>query len=160
MKHKLQTYIGLFALLLLTFTSCQEDYNERYLLVDNYIEFEEAVSATVAVGKNFPIINKTVAASYDAFRLQINMTGEQLTSDQNLAWRVVEEESTAVAGRDYEIENGGVLVLPASSSQAFLGVKPLNGGQNGSVLVLELVGNDFVEPMENYKRLGLRFVFP
>ncbi len=149
-----------FVLILVTGSSCQEDFNERYLMVDNYIEFEDAVSTTVAVGKNYPILTRNVTAAMEPISLQINMTGKQFANNQTLAWAVVSEESTAVEGRDYELVGGSSVVLDAQQSQTHLQIQPLASGVDGSVLVLELIGNELIKPMANYKRVGLRINYP
>lgn len=158
MRNQLYQLLAV-VMLLLTGTSCQEDFDKRYHLTDNFIEFEDAVTTTVAVGKDYPLLRKTVTAALEPVALQVNMTGTQFSSDQELRWQIVQEESTAVQGRDYDLIDNQTVTLAANSSRTQVRIQPLATGESGTILVLELVGNDHIKPMENYKRVGIQWTF-
>jgi hypothetical protein len=142
-------------------TACQKDFDERFHLEDQFIEFEDAVTTTVAVGKNYPVLTRTLSATNGSVSLQINMSGLQSGADQPLAWKVVTEESTAVEGRDFRASlNGNSVELKANSSKTNLVLEALPAtGQGSTLVVLELVGNDMIKPMEKYKRVGIRCIY-
>ena len=151
----------LFALIMaLGLSACQKDFNERYLITDNSLEFEDAVTTTFAVGKDYPIVTRTVNPGNAEVSFQVNLMGLQPTENQNLQFRIVDGETTAVEGRDFAIANGKVFTINAGSSKGNIKIQSLPTGVGTTLLVLELVGNDKVKVSKNYRRVGVRCVYP
>ncbi|NGM63372.1 hypothetical protein G5B30_15790 [Sphingobacterium sp. SGG-5] len=141
--------------------ACQEDFDLRYQLEDSYIEFEDAVTSTFAVGKDYPIISRVVEPSGDEVVLQVNMSGLQSSEDQRLTWKIIAEESTAAENVDFTIAGGDKsFVLPAHQNKGYIRLAPTSSGVGHSLLVLELVGTDKVKVSNNYKRVGVKCEYP
>lgn len=147
-------------LVLSTFFACQKDFNERYLLTDNNIEFEDAATTTVAVGKNYPIVTRTISPTNTEVSFQVNLSGSQFSEDQTLAFRIVDSETTSVEGRDFTIAGGKTFVLAKGSSKGSIKIQALGTGVGSTLLVLELVGNDKIKMSKNYSRVALRCIYP
>lgn len=152
----------LFLFIMVGTSACQKDFDSRFHLEDQFVEFEDAVTTTVAVGKDYPILTRTLSVVNPSISLQINMSGIQFGSDQQLSWRIVAEESTAVEGRDFRSASGdgNTVQLKANTSKTNLVLEALpNTGQGSTLIVLEMVGNDLIKPMEKYKRVGIRCIY-
>lgn len=148
-----------FLLVITLFTSCFKDYEERYLFVDNRVEFEAAVINPNASGRVFPLLTPL---DFDAgvVRYQVNMTGEQHATDLTLSFRVVPEESTARADIDYRLPKGNTFVIPANSSFGWVEIEVLPGGTGSPRLVLELLPTDGIKVMDRYHMIGQQILFP
>ncbi|NGF58165.1 hypothetical protein G5B00_16745 [Parapedobacter sp. SGR-10] len=154
-----KTVVALVFVLLLG--SCQEDFDLRYQLEDNYIEFEDAVTTTFIVGKDYPIISRVIKPGEDEITLQVNMSGLQSNEDQHLTWKIVAEESTAAENVDFAVIGGTKsFVLPALQSKGYIRLAPTSSGAGNTLLVLELVGTDKIKVSNNYKRVGVRCEYP
>jgi hypothetical protein len=142
--------------LVLAFSSCIEQNYPTWS--GAVVEFQDAVVRAPAAGENYPRI--TVANTVGTVNLQVNLVGAQRTSDETIAFKIVPDGTTAVAGTDFSVS--GSLVIPANSSTANAVVTILNTGAiGGSVdLLLELEGNAQLAPSENYKRVQLRITRP
>lgn len=141
-------------------SSCMEDYNERYLMNDYFVEFEEATIKSKAVEKDYVISAETIKSEGKDILVQVNLVGPQFQEDQIINYQIVEDETTAVEGRDYNIESIGKLLLKASSSIATMKISPTSTGIGETLLVLKLEGNNMIKPSENYKKIAIRCVYP
>lgn len=143
-----------FILLSVALSSCFKDYNDRALLKDNWVEFDLATSISKATGKNYSIvpgIDKITAVG----RYRVNMTGYQSPQDIRLKFKVVDEESTAIEGYHYTFPNGNDIIIPANSSFGYLEVNVLPDPSGSAVLVVELLGDENIKPMDNYKSIAI-----
>lgn len=137
-----------------TLSSCFKDYNERVLLKDNWVEFDLATSVSKASGKNYPIVpGVDKLTGYGKFR--INMTGLQSNVDQEIDFKVVEEESNAVEGYHYSFAANKKILIPANSSFGYLEIYVHPEPTGSALLVVELLPNDNFKVMENYKAIGI-----
>lgn len=145
--------------LVLAFSSCIEQNYPTWS--GAVVEFQDAVVRTPLAGTSNPAYPRiTVANTVGTVNLQVNLVGAQRTSDETIAFKIVPDGTTAVAGTDFSVS--GSLVIPANSSTANAVVTILNTGDiGGSVdLLLELEGNAQIAPSENYKRVQLRITRP
>jgi len=150
---------GILMISTIMLTSCFEDYNDRYLLTDNYVEFDEATTLTRATGKPYPIVSRTINPDVDTVFFKVNLIGRQRDSDVTLSFRVVESESTAVEDRDFRFPEGKSYVIPRKTSIGTIKVVPTEAGEGTNILVLELVASDDIAIAENYKQIGIRCVY-
>lgn len=141
-------------------SSCMEDYNERYLLKDYFVEFEEATQKSKAVGKDYVIAAETIKRFGEPVLLQVNLVAPQFEVDQLIKYRVVEEETTAVQGLDYQIDQFGELLFKANSSFSTILVWPTTKGKGETILVLQLEGNEMIKSSKNYEKIAIRCVYP
>lgn len=154
------TYILVASMLFTSFlfSSCMKDVDDDFYFRDAVVEFENATTLTKAPGKNYPLL-PILARNSGVTEYRINLLGEQLPQNQNLVFRVIPEESTAVEGEHYSLPNGNTILLPANESFGYLEVEVLDfpeGGSGTVLVVFELVGNETVRPSENYKQIGVR----
>lgn len=140
--------------LILLFTSCFKEYDDYFLITKKAVEFEDAVVVSNATGRYYPIL-PNVFTLHGTVSYQVNMFGEQSNVDQNIKYRIVDEESTAVEGKDFEFVNGDGIVIPANSSFGNLELNVLPTIEGTKILVVELVGNDEVQVSEKYKTIGI-----
>lgn len=134
------------------------------------VEFDATVLNAPAVGKPFPLLtrvpvygiamstaNPTITrTSPGVIRFRVNLVGPQSSSARTITYRVVDTETTAIAGTHYQ--TGTTLTIPANSSFGELEVTILNPGVAGTArtLVFELVGNGSdVTASTNYRFLGI-----
>lgn len=153
-----KTLLYLF-ILALACTGCFKDYNERFLLEDQYIEFEDAVPNSKLSGKNYPLL-PALNQSSGIVRYRVNMTGRQSDQDIQLSFSVVQKETTSKEGIDYELPNGNSFVIPKNSSFGYVELEVLPTGVGSTRLVLELVNNGNVQVMKNYNTIGIPIQFP
>lgn len=156
----MKNYKLLIILITLLFvSSCMEDYNERYLLKDYFVEFEEATSSSRAVGKDY-VISKGQIKPNNKILIQVNLVGPQFSSDQLVKYQVVADQTTAIQGKDYQIESLGDLVFKANTSIATIEVSPTTNGTGETILVLQLMGNNIIKSSKNYEKIAIRCVYP
>lgn len=141
--------IGVF-----TLTSCFKDYNEDFLITQKTVEFEDAAVLSHAAGKNYPVVSNIFAA-HGIVSYRINMFGEQSSVPQEILYRIVDEETTAVEGRDFRFVTGNSATVPARSSFGYLQVEVLPTIEGSRLLVVELIGNDEVVVSPAYKTIGI-----
>ncbi|MBA9079295.1 hypothetical protein [Rufibacter quisquiliarum] len=152
--------IYLFLLLLsASLTGCFEKYEDRYYFRDFMVEFDEAVTRTKVSGKIYPRVDGLDPAS-GVVKYRINLIGGQFPTEQVVQFKVVETESTAREGVHYRFPNGNSIVIPANSSFGYLAVEVLPDGSGNSQLVVELVGNQEIKPMDNFRAIGIPITFP
>lgn len=139
------------------FSSCMKDVDEGFHFKDPLVEFDLATTTSNAPGKNYPLL-PALSPNSGVTQYRINLLGEQLSENQNVAFRVVADESTAVEGEHYNLPNGHVVLLPANDSFGYLEIDVLDFElSSGTVqVVFELIGNDIVSPSENHKSIGVR----
>ncbi len=147
-------------LMLNTLFACQKDLNERYLLTDNSIEFEDAASTTVAVGKDYPIVTRTISPTNTEVSFQVNLSGTQFNEDQTFQVKLVNAETTSVENRDFSVNGDKTFTIPKGKSKGTVKVQASGTGIGSTVLVLELVGNDKIKVSKNYSKVGVRCVYP
>ncbi|MDR2284757.1 MAG: hypothetical protein LBE37_16195 [Sphingobacterium sp.] len=135
-------------------SSCQEDYNERYLIKENSIELEDAITTTLVPGKPYGIVKRKIGAA-SAVTLQVNMFGVPHNQDQSFSFRVVEDESTAISGKDYLLPNGNTFIIPKNSNKGFIQINGVPSGAGRSLLVLEILGNEQIKVAQNYKLIAI-----
>lgn len=151
-----KTLTKIIALLFLTlgFYACQEDFNERYLIKDNTIELEDAITTTLKPGKDYGVLARKITGS-NHVTLQVNMFGVPHREDQQFSFRVVEKESTAKANVDYTLPNGHAFTIQKNTNKGFIQVNGLANGTGKTLLVIEITGNDKIGVAANYKRIGI-----
>lgn len=154
MIKKKYTFL-LIALCLLFSSSCMEDFNDRYFIEDYYVEFEEATTKNVAVGEDYVISDQVLSADNQQVSIQLNLLGPTSSVEQKVAFKVSSEQTTAVSGQDYQIDDTEV-IIPGGKHSATIELKNSSSGYGESILVLELVGNDLIKPSANYKKIGIR----
>lgn len=147
----------IFAILL--FASCFKDYEERYLFVDNRVEFDAAVIHPNASGRSYPLLTP-LENDAGVVRYRVNMTGAQQAQDISLQFRVVPEESTAREDIDYRLPKGNTYVIPANSSFGWVEIEVLPGGTGSPRLVLELLPTENIKVMHRYNTIGQQILFP
>ncbi|MCH7408735.1 DUF4843 domain-containing protein [Belliella sp. DSM 111904] len=148
-------YIIFLILCSLTTTACFEVYEERYSFTDKLVEFQNAVVTNNATGRNYPLINQRTVGTVS---YQVNLIGGHMAQDQEISYRILEEESNAESGVHYSIANAGTFTIPANSSFGYIEVERLAFERPGStnfILVLELEGNENVAPSNNHMRIGI-----
>jgi hypothetical protein len=122
------------------------------------VEFQDAVARNPAPGLTFPRI--AVANTVGTVSLQVNLVAAHRANDEVITYRVVGEESTAVAGTHYN--TAGSFVIPANSSFGTVAIEVLDTGAGTGVhdLTLELEGNAGIEASKNYKKVQVRISQP
>lgn len=156
---KLLLYITC-SILLLSANACMERYDDRYYIRDYFVEFEEATTKSKAVGKDYVLSSGSITEDGETLRIQVNLVGAPLESEQVIQVRVVEEETTAEQGKDYQLSSDASIRFAPGSNIAYLEITPGTGGTGSSLLVLELTGNDLIQASENYKQLGIPCTYP
>lgn len=168
--NKLKIYF--IALLSIFLKSCIE--NEEIVFTNNLVEFDAAAynakSVVGGVAKDYPLLtripgygvavansNPTITRASGTVKLRVNLVGALSASDQEISYKVVPEESTAIAGTHYTALSGKV-TIPANSNFGEIDIPILNTGTSSATpvrLVLELEGNSGLQPSNNYKRIGV-----
>ena len=164
--RKLFSIVAITAVIFLS--SCIK--NRLTVWNDTRVEFDAATWNTNAAGLTYPVLTRVPAygvavnatnsptlltRTTAAFQLRVNLVGPQSKTDIPISYRVVDAESTAVAGVHYAAFSG-TTVIPANSSFGYITVTPRDpGATSGSkVLVLELL-NSSVKASLNYAKVGL-----
>jgi Domain of unknown function (DUF4843) len=162
--------LSLSLLLILVFSSCIK--NKEVIYDQPTIEFDAAAWNANAAGLTYPFLTRvpaygvatTTTTSLTAltrtagsFKVRVNLLGAQLKTDTEFTFRVVDTESTAVAGTHYTAFTGKG-TIPAASSFGYFDVVILNPGATTGTkdLVLELVANNNLKVSSNYAKIGLR----
>ncbi|ERJ58638.1 hypothetical protein M472_07655 [Sphingobacterium paucimobilis HER1398] len=135
-------------------TSCFKDYNEDFLITKKAVEFEDAATNSNAPGKNFPVLANLLEMN-GVTSYRVNFFGGLSSVPQQIAYRIVEEQSTAVEGRDFRFITGNSLTVPANTSFGFLQIEVLPTINGSKLLVVELIGNNEVEVSANYRTIGI-----
>lgn len=89
--------------------------------------------------------------------LRVNVVGAQAPAERSFTYRVVPDETTAVAGTHFRAVTG-TGTIPANSSFGMVEFEVLNPGVAGTapvIVVLELTSTDALKPAVNYAKLGL-----
>jgi hypothetical protein len=159
-KMKLmKTFIHTVTLLVMmvSLSSCFKNYDERYHYTAPTIEFENAVSLSKAVGKNYPILPAKQKPSSGVVKYRVNLFGTPPSQDVTLSFGVVTTETTALEGTDYRLPNGTTFTVSKGSSFGYVEVEALNTITGTPLLVLELTGTDKVKTADLYKTIGISF---
>lgn len=134
-------------------TSCFKDNDENFYFTDFTVEFQDAVVNNNAVGKSYPIIH----AADGENNIQVNLIGGLMDIDQAVGVRVVEEETTAIAGEHYTLTSNNEIQFPAQKAIGHLQVDvPALPDETDVVLVVELQASETIKASNNYKTIGLR----
>lgn len=137
----------------LLLTSCFKDKDEDFYFTDFTVEFQGAVVNNNAVGKNYPIINAIAGEN----KIQVNLIGGLLDVDQAIEAKIVENETTAIAGEHYTLTQNGNIQFPAQTAINYLNVDvPALPDNTDVVLVVELQASETIKVSNNYKTIGLR----
>ncbi len=152
--------------LILSSSCIEQDYP---LWSASVVEWDATVMNNPVLGKRFPLLirqprptfalttaDALITRSSGTVTLRVNFVSPQRDSDETITFRVVPDETTALAGTHYNI--GNTAVIPANSSWVDIPITILNpGATTGSRdLVLELEGNATITPSERYKMVGIR----
>lgn len=139
--------LGLLMLLAIGLLSCYEQ-KEDLLSRNLYVEFNEIALAPNP--ENFAI---TLPDNTGLVRAQVNLIGANIGRDEVLRFRVA-PESTAQAGIHYLL-SGETFLVASHCSMGFIDFTVLessiNQGNDVS-LILELEGNEMVQPSKKYNR--------
>jgi hypothetical protein len=141
-------------------TSCFKEL-DKVLDDATYVEFQEAIVRTVAVGKTYPLI--AVANGVGVVSTpRINLVGRQRATDTQVKYTIDQAESTAKEGVHYKINDGGTITIKANESFGTAKLEILrapvatgDAGKTFTVVLLLADGSDF-KASENYKRIGYR----
>jgi hypothetical protein len=164
--------IYFFALITLLLSSCIEQ--DELLFEDSVVEFDastwEAKSVVGGVAKNYLLLTRVpkygwptttadplIARTSGTVKLRVNLVGAQRSTAEEVTFKVVPEETTAIEGVHYTTT--GKVTIPANSSFGELEVKILNPGTSSATpvnLVLQLDGNASLPASANYSRLGIQ----
>jgi len=179
----MKKFLYLFAFAALLLNSCIE--NEEILWEGNLVEFDAATfnarSVVGGVSKDYTlltrrpqygrsvltsatggfaadtVITRTWAATNGVFRLRVNLVGAQRSEQQVVSYVVLPEETTAVQGTHYGALSGTV-TIPANSSFGYVEIPIMDPGVSSTTavrLVLELRGNEVLQPNPKYDRIGI-----
>ncbi|MBX2969774.1 MAG: DUF4843 domain-containing protein [Cyclobacteriaceae bacterium] len=167
-KLKIFVYVLPFVFLI----SCIE--NEKTLWGDSLVEFDATVLNAPALGKDFPLLtrvplygrpvvttgasaNPVITRASGTISFRVNFVSPQRSSAETIGLVVVDAETTAIEGVHYTISN--TITIAANSSYADYVVNVIDPGVPSATpvdLVVELTGNETIDPSPNYKRLGIR----
>jgi len=147
----------LFLLLTVATSSCMEDFDQRYLFDKMcFIEFQEATIKGKELGKQYVTSSQILSPQNKKVRVQVNLVGKPRDEKTVIKYRVDDILSSAVKKRDYSIENFGELSFEAGKNIAYIEIEATEVGEGNTLLVLQLVGNDLVNPSENYKYIAIK----
>ncbi|MCS7018144.1 MAG: hypothetical protein RMJ87_03335 [Cytophagales bacterium] len=136
-------------------SACFQD--KRVFFSDSFVEFNETVTRTPALGANYPII--ALRSGQGTVSTQVNLVGAQRPEAQAIRVSVEGQATTAREGVHYRLINGGVVTIPANNSfgnfQFEVLPASIAAGQN-ITLVFVLEGNQQIKPSNNYARIGFR----
>ena len=134
------------------FKEPDQTFNEQ-----TFVEFQNTVVSTPAVGRTYPII--AVARGAGIRSQQVNLVGVQRPTDSPIKF-VVDSLTTAVAGTHFKLGGDGTFSIPANNSFGQCQVEILNPARDSGKsvdLILRLEGNGSdIKPSENYRRIGYR----
>jgi hypothetical protein len=157
MKKTLSILLASISLML---TSC---FNEIDKVFDDatFVEFQEAIVRTVAVGKTYPLI--AVANGVGVVTTpKINLVGKQRAADTQVKYSIDKAETTAIEGTHFKLTDSGTITIKANDSFGTAGVEILKAtfpatdkGKTFNLVLMLESGTDF-KASENYKRLGYR----
>ncbi|MDZ7898372.1 MAG: hypothetical protein U5N85_10170 [Arcicella sp.] len=141
-------------------TSCFKEL-DKVLDDKTYVEFQQAIVRTVAVGKTYPLI--AVANGLGVVSTpRINLVGRQRATDTQVKYTIDQNESTAKEGVHYKINDGGTIIIKANESFGTANFEILrapvvtgDAGKTFTVVLMLTDGSDF-KASENYKRIGYR----
>ncbi|MBA9076640.1 DUF4843 domain-containing protein [Rufibacter quisquiliarum] len=162
----------LVAIVALFAFSCIE--NDEIIYEKSVVEFDAATwnakSVVDGVAKNYTLLtrrpnygqfvstsNPVITRASGTITLRVNLVGPHRPEQTEVAYKIVAEETTAVAGTHYS-PLAGKVTIPANSSFGEVSIPILNPGVSSTTavrLVLELVGNENLPANENYKRIGI-----
>jgi len=144
--------LGMMSLL----SGCFKDFKEEYLFTDFMVEFDAATWESRAPGKPYPILGPLAKGS-GIHTYQVNLIGRPKDTDQEVRYRVVAEETTAIEGVHFRLADAGTFTIGANQTTGSVAIEVLDfpSAPGADTVVLELVGSDVVRVSENYKQLGL-----
>jgi len=168
-------FLQVIMLAILSFSSCIKD-DIKLPTTSPKAEFDATVTNTPATGLTYPVLTRVagygrpvytgspntdplITRTSGAIKFRINLVGQQFSTDQTLTYKVVATPAgytAAVSGTHFT--TSGTAVISANSSFAEVTVNVLNTGVSSTtpvVLVLEIVGNDQVQPNNNFRFLGI-----
>jgi hypothetical protein len=141
-------------------TSCFKEL-DKTLDDATFVEFQDAITRTVAVGKTYPLIVTANGAGV-VTTSRINLVGRQRATDTQVKYTIDQAESTAKEGVHYKINDGGTITIKANESFGTANFEILrapvatgDAGKTFTVVLLLTDGSDF-KASENYKRIGYR----
>ncbi|WP_207433004.1 DUF4843 domain-containing protein [Sabulibacter ruber] len=169
----MKNLLYIFALAVFFLNSCIE--NDDIVYEKAVVEFDAATynakSVVDGVAKNYTLLTRVpaygaavttsrpaITRASGAIRLRVNLVGAQRSTAQEINYKLLTSETTAVAGTHYAPLSGKV-TIPANSSFGELEIQILDPGVSSATpvdLVLELDGNEEIGPNENYRRIGVR----
>ena len=157
MKKILITLIVSMSVML---TSCFKEL-DKVLDDATYVEFQEAIVRTVAVGKTYPLI-ATANGVGVVTTPKVNLVGKQRPADTQIKYTIDQAETTAKEGVHYKINDGGIITIKANDSFGTANFEILrvpvateDKGKTFTVVLMLSDGSDF-KASENYKRIGYR----
>lgn len=152
--------ITLFVSISMMLTSCFKEL-DKVLDDVTYVEFQEAIVRTVAVGKTYPLI-ATANGIGVVTTPKVNLVGKQRAADTQVKYIIDPAETTAKEGIHYKINDGGTVTIKANDSFGTANFEILKApvavedkGKTFTVVLMLSDGSDF-KASENYKRIGYR----
>jgi len=153
-----------------TFLSCDKLEEDKTVFDGNFVEIDATVLNAPATGKEFPLLTRLpqggrpVITAQDplitrlsgTIQLRVNLVTAQRGNAESLTYKVIPEETTAIAGTHYQIS--GTLQIPANSSFGYIEVQILDPGATSGTkdLVLELESSSSLKANPNYNKVGIR----
>ncbi|MFN3851900.1 MAG: DUF4843 domain-containing protein [Spirosomataceae bacterium] len=148
--------ILLVSIMTFSLTSCFEEIDKTFDEV-TYVEFQEAITRTVAVGKTYPLIAVANGAGVMT-TTRINLVGRQRPTDTQIKYSIDKNETTAVEGTNFRLTDGGTITIKANESFGTAGIEilraPAQAGRTVNVVLVLESGVSDILVSENYKRLG------
>jgi hypothetical protein len=162
-------------LVMLFFTSCIKD-DIKTPTTSPKAEFDATVTNTPATGLTYPVLTRVagygrpvytgtpntdplITRTSGVVKFRINLVGQQFPADQTITYKVVATPAgytAAVVNTHFTVS--GTAVIPANTSFAEIAVNVVNTGASSTtpvVLVLEIIGNEQVQPNANFRFLGI-----
>ena len=158
--HMKKILVTLIISMTVMLTSCFKEL-DKVLDDATYVEFQEAIVRTVAVGKTYPLI-AAANGSGVVTTPKVNFVGRQRATDTQIKYVIDQAETTAKEGTHYKINDGGTIIIKANDSFGTANFEilrvPVATEDRGKIFTVVLVlsdGTDF-KASENYKRIGYR----